>query len=217
MNIVAPSILAANFANLGADIEAIRCSGSTFVHFDVMDGNFVPNISFGLNVLRDVRKITDLVLDVHLMIDRPVRYVAEFCRAGADYVTIHTEADTPEHTLEALEQIIAIGKKAAISIIPGTPAVAVLPFLHLCSMVLVMTVEPGFGGQSFMMPMLAKMATIRQWIDEKQLDCLVEVDGGVNTETAALCAKHGANVFVAGSAFFKSTDKAAFVQTLQHL
>ncbi|MFI3312440.1 MAG: ribulose-phosphate 3-epimerase [Eubacteriales bacterium] len=217
MNIIAPSILAANFAVLGEDIAKIKKSGAEFVHFDVMDGNFVPNISFGLNVLSDVRKITDLVLDVHLMIDRPVRYVEEFCDAGADYVTIHVEADTAENTLKALELIRAKGKKAAVSVKPKTPASAVLPFLHLCDMVLIMTVEPGFGGQSFMEDMMAKVSEIRGYINESQPQCLLEVDGGVASATAPICVKSGANVLVAGSAFFKSADQTTFVETLINL
>lgn len=145
---VAPSILSADFAHLGRDIEALKKNGADYVHFDVMDGNFVPNLSFGLNVLEDVRRITDMVLDVHLMIDRPVRYVERFCRAGADIVTVHVEADTEANTLQALRPSAAAGSVQPSVSSPGRPAEAVLPFLELCSMVLVMTVEPGFGGQS---------------------------------------------------------------------
>lgn len=217
MNIVAPSILAANFANLGEDLKKIKTSGAEYVHFDVMDGNFVPNISFGLNVLADVRKVTDLVLDVHLMIERPIRYVEQFCDTGADIVTIHVEADTEANTLEALRMIRAKGKKSAVCVKPNTPATAVLPYLSLCDMVLVMTVEPGFGGQSFMEHMMAKVAEIRKYITDQGLDCRVEVDGGVALSTAPICVEHGADVLVAGSAFFKSEDPAQFTTTLMNL
>ena len=191
---VAPSILSANFNRLGQDIARCRETGADYLHFDVMDGIFVPNISFGLPVLESVRKETDMVLDVHLMIDRPVRYVERFCQAGADIVTVHVEADTEENTRKALERIRGCGKRAAVSVKPKTPAEAVLPFLELCSMVLVMTVEPGFGGQSFMADMMPKVTAIRRYITEKGLDCEVEVDGGVamDAEPAAFVeALHG--------------------------
>lgn len=214
---VAPSILSANFNRLGQDIARCRETGADYLHFDVMDGIFVPNISFGLPVLESVRKETDLVLDVHLMIDRPVRYVERFCQAGADIVTVHVEADTEENTRKALELIRGCGKRAAVSVKPKTPAEAVLPFLELCSMVLIMTVEPGFGGQSFMADMMPKVTAIRRYITEKGLDCEVEVDGGVALDTAKTCADAGANVLVTGSAFFKAAEPAAFVEALHGL
>lgn len=214
---VAPSILSANFNHLGADIAACRENGADYIHFDVMDGMFVPNISFGLPVLESVRKETDMVLDVHLMVERPIRYVERFCKAGADIVTVHVEADTEENTRKALEIIRGCGKRAAVCVKPATPAEAVLPFLELCSMVLVMTVEPGFGGQSFMGDMMPKVTAIRRYITEVGLDCEVEVDGGVAVDTAPICAAAGANVMVAGSAYFKAEDPAAFVKTLHGL
>ncbi len=217
MNKVAPSILSADFANLGRDIAAVEASGADYVHFDVMDGSFVPNISFGLPVLRDVRRVTGLPLDVHLMIDRPVRYVERFCDAGADIVTVHVEADTPENTRRALELIRAKGKRAALCLKPATEAAAAEPFLELCSLVLVMTVEPGFGGQSFMADMMPKVAEIRRRIEEKAPGCELEVDGGVSLETAPACAGAGADVFVAGSAFFRAENRTAFVSRLQGL
>ena len=149
------------------------------------------------------------------MIDRPLRYVDEFCKAGADILTIHEEADTPENTRKALEKIRANGVKAALSVKPKTPAEAVLPYLPLCSLILVMTVEPGFGGQSFMEDMMPKVQTIRGWIEKDGLDCELEVDGGVSEKTAKICTAAGANVLVAGSAYFKSPDKAAFVRALK--
>ena len=211
---VSPSILSADFADLGRDLAVVKASGAPYAHVDVMDGNFVPNISIGLCVLSSIRKVTDLVLDVHLMIERPVRYVERFCEAGADIVTVHVEADTQENTLEALRKIRACGKKAAVCVKPKTPAEAVLPFLDLCDLVLVMTVEPGFGGQSFMADMMPKVQAIRAWIDARNPACELEVDGGVNTETAKVCIAAGANVLVAGSAFFKAADKAAFVRAV---
>lgn len=214
---LAPSILSANFNHLGMDIENLKKNGADYVHFDVMDGNFVPNISFGLNVLEDVRRETDMVLDVHLMIDRPIRYVERFCKAGADIVTIHVEADTEENTRKALELIRACGKRAAVCVKPNTPAEAVLPFLPLCDMILVMTVEPGFGGQSFMENMMPKVRKIRQLIDTQKPGCELEVDGGVSLKTAPVCAENGANVFVAGSAYFKAADPAAFVTAIHAL
>ncbi|MGM9558253.1 MAG: ribulose-phosphate 3-epimerase [Oscillospiraceae bacterium] len=212
---VSPSILSADFVNLERDIRALTPAGADYVHIDVMDGNFVPNISIGIPVVAAIRGITDLTLDVHLMIDRPVRYVERFCKAGADILTIHIEADTMENTLEALRIIRACGVKAAISVKPKTPAEAVLPYLELCDLILVMTVEPGFGGQSFMADMMPKVAKIRSYIDEKNPACELEVDGGVNVQTAKICTSAGANVLVAGSAFFKAEDKAAFVKAVK--
>ena len=214
---LSPSILSADFSDLGRDIRALKENGAEYVHCDVMDGNFVPNISFGFPIIKDIRKVTDLVLDVHLMIDRPVRYVERFCEAGADIVTIHVEADTEENTRKALELIRACGKKAAISVKPKTPAEAILPFLPLCDLILVMTVEPGFGGQSFMADMMPKVRKIRSIIDEQHPGCELEVDGGVGLETGRVCAENGADVFVAGSAYFKAEDKAAFVRAIHNM
>ena len=212
---VSPSILSADFVNLERDIRALTPAGADYVHIDVMDGNFVPNISIGIPVVAAIRGITDLTLDVHLMIDRPVRYVERFCKAGADILTIHIEADTEDNTIEALKTIRACGVKAAISVKPKTPAEAVLPYLELCDLILVMTVEPGFGGQSFMADMMPKVTKIRSYIDERNPACELEVDGGVNAQTAKVCTDAGANVLVAGSAFFKAADKAAFVKTIK--
>ena len=210
---IAPSILSADFAHLARDIAAI--SSADYVHVDVMDGLFVPNISIGIPVVKSIRPTTTLPLDIHLMIDRPVRYAERFCQAGADIVTVHVEADTQENTLEALRIIRACGKKPAICVKPKTPAEAVLPFIGLVDLILVMTVEPGFGGQSFMADMMPKVQAIRAYIDEKNPGCELEVDGGVNAQTAKLCTAAGANVLVAGSAFFKAEDKAAFVQAVK--
>ena len=180
-----------------------------------MDGLFVPNISIGIPVVAAIRKITDLPLDVHLMIDRPIRYVERFCQVGADILTVHVEADTEENTLEALRKIKACGVRPAICVKPKTPAEAVLPYLDLCSLILVMTVEPGFGGQSFMADMMPKVQQIRKYIDERNPACELEVDGGVNEQTSRVCKDAGANVLVAGSAYFKAADKPAFVRAIQ--
>ena len=211
---LSPSILSADFANLARDVKVIVDAGSDMVHVDVMDGHFVPNISIGVPVVQSLRKATEGFLDVHLMIDRPIRYVERFCDAGADILTIHVEADTEENTLEALKMIKAKGVKPAICVKPKTPAEAVLPFIDLCDLILVMTVEPGFGGQSFMEDMMPKVAQIRQYINERKPDCELEVDGGVNTTTGKVCINAGANVLVAGSAYFKAEDPAAFVSAL---
>ena len=215
MNKISPSILSADFVNLERDIRALTPAGANYVHVDVMDGEFVPNISIGIPVVAAIRRITELPLDVHLMIDRPLRYVEQFCKAGADILTVHVEADTEENTLAALKKIKELGVRPAICVKPKTPAEAVLPYLELCSLILVMTVEPGFGGQSFMADMMPKVAKIRAFIDAKNPACELEVDGGVNEETAKLCKQAGANVLVAGSAYFKAADKAAFVRAIQ--
>ncbi len=212
---VAPSILSADFVNLERDVRALSCAGADYVHVDVMDGLFVPNITIGIPVVAAIRKITDLPLDVHLMIDRPIRYVDDFCKAGSDILTLHVEADTEENTLAALKRIRENGIKAAISVKPATPAQAVLPYLPYCDLILVMTVEPGFGGQSFMEDMMPKLKQIRAYIDEQNPSCELEVDGGINEKTAKLCQSNGANVFVAGSAYFKAADPANFVNAIK--
>lgn len=212
---VAPSILSADFVNLERDIRKLSETGVDYVHVDVMDGIFVPNITIGIPVVAAIRRITDLPLDVHLMIDRPLRYVEQFCKAGSDLLTVHIEADTEENTLEALKKIRANGVRAAVSIKPNTPAEAVLPFLPLCDLILMMTVEPGFGGQTFMEHLMPKLRQLRAYIDAQNPACELEVDGGVNEKTAMICRENGANVLVAGSAYFKAADPAAFVRALK--
>ena len=212
---IAPSILAADFANLARDIRNIEENGADFVHVDIMDGIFVPNISIGIPVVKAIRPVTSLPLDVHLMIDRPIRYVEEFVKAGADFVTIHVEADQPQNTLEALDKIHALGCKAGIVLKPKTPAEAAIPYLEKCDMVLVMTVEPGFGGQSFMADQMGKVAQLKEWMEDINPDCLIEVDGGVDSKTHVVCKEAGANVLVAGSAYFKAEDRAEFVKLVQ--
>ena len=212
---IAPSLLSADFVNLERDIHNIEENGADWVHVDVMDGLFVPNISIGIPVVQALRRVTDLPLDVHLMIERPIRYVEQFIRAGADWLTIHIEADQPQNTLEALDKIRALGCKAAVSLKPRTPAEAALPYLTKCDMVLVMTVEPGFGGQSFMADMMEKVRFLRTTLDRVNPECRIEVDGGVDAVTQAVCKQNGADVLVTGSAYFKAADRAAFVKTVQ--
>ena len=212
---IAPSILSADFANLERDIHNIEEMGADWVHVDVMDGIFVPNISIGIPVVKALRPVTDLPLDVHLMIDRPIRYIEEFVKAGADWLTIHVEADQPQNTLAALDKIRELGCKAAISLKPRTPAEVAIPYLEKCDMILVMTVEPGFGGQKFMADMMPKIKQLREWLDDINPDCVIEVDGGVDAVTHTVCKEAGAEVLVAGSAYFKAADRAAFVKTIQ--
>ena len=210
---ISPSILSADFANLERDIH--RISDADYVHVDVMDGVFVPNISIGIPVLKSIRKVTDMFLDVHLMITKPVRYVEEFCDAGADLVTVHVESDFPENIQAAIDKIHAKGKKAGVVLKPNTRAEAVLPFLDKCDIVLVMTVEPGFGGQKFMADMMPKVSAIRRYIDERNLDCELEVDGGVDAVTCKTCIEAGANVLVAGSAVYKAADIPTKIKELR--
>ena len=215
MAIIAPSILAADPVNLQRDLTMTGEMGAKWLHIDIMDGLFVPNISFGYDMVKAIRGFSDLVLDVHLMIDRPIRYVEHFCKAGADYLTIHVESDTPENTMAALEKIRSFGVRPGIVVKPKTPAEAIAPYLPYVDMVLVMTVEPGFGGQKFMADMMPKVRQLRQMLDAVNPDCHLEVDGGVNGENCQVCKEHGANVLVAGSAFYKAADKKEFVKILE--
>ena len=210
---IAPSILSADFANLQREIQ--RISTADYVHLDVMDGVFVPNITIGIPVVKSIRPTTQLPLDVHLMIVEPVRYVEQFCDAGADLVTVHLESDTPERIHEAIARIHGRGRRAGVVLKPGTPAEAVLPFLEEVEMVLVMTVEPGFGGQKFMADMMPKVTAIRRWIDERNHACELEVDGGVDPVTCRTCIDAGANVLVAGSAVYKADDIPARILELR--
>ena len=212
---LSPSILSADFANLERDIRNIAENGADWVHVDVMDGIFVPNISIGIPVVQALRPVTDLPLDVHLMIDRPIRYVEDFVKAGADWLTIHVEADQPQNILDTLDKIRDLGCKAAISLKPRTPAEVAIPYLEKCDMILVMTVEPGFGGQKFMADQMDKIRQLRKWLDDVNPECVIEVDGGVDAVTCEVCKQAGAEVLVAGSAYFKAADRAAFVKKIQ--
>ncbi len=214
MAIVAPSVLSADFANLRRELDDMKAAGITWVHVDIMDGHFVPNISIGVPVVECMRKVTDLTLDVHLMITQPIRFAETFCKAGADLVTVHLEADTPEKIHETLARIRAMGVKAGISIKPGTPAEALEPFLKEVDLILVMTVEPGFGGQKFMADMMPKLRTLRDRLQCVNPECLLEVDGGIDPITAPIVKENGANVLVSGSAYFRSDDKKSFIAAL---
>lgn len=208
--LVAPSILSADFANLEKEIKAVAAAGADWIHVDVMDGNFVPNITIGIPVVKSLKKVSPIPLDVHLMIERPERYIEEFIKAGSDYLTIHVESTADPAAV--LKRIRELGAKAGITLRPGTAVESVLPYLNLCDLILVMTVEPGFGGQSFMADQVAKISRLRAEITAKKLSCLIEVDGGINAETAKTC--HEADVFVAGSYVFGQDYRTA-VETLK--
>ena len=197
------------------DMDRVKADGAKWLHVDIMDGHFVPNLSFGYSWVKAMRKITDLTLDVHLMIDTPIKYAKEFCEAGSDYLTIHVEADTEENIHKTIDLIRSLGVKPGVVVKPKTPAEAVLPFLDKIDMVLVMTVEPGFGGQKFMADMMPKLKKLRQMINEVNPDCHLEVDGGVDLQTGEVCKENGADVLVAGSAFFGAADRPGFVKSIE--
>lgn len=210
---IAPSILSADFTHLGESLD--RIATADLVHFDVMDGCFVPNISFGLPVLQAVRSYTDATLDVHLMIDKPERYIDAFAKAGADLISVHLEADGPRGIRKALDAMERNGVKKAVALRPITSPKAILPYIEELDMVLVMTVEPGFGGQSFMMDQLDTICQVREIINRFNPNCDLEVDGGINDTTAPLAVEAGANVLVAGSAVFGDPDPADAIARLR--
>lgn len=210
---IAPSILSADFGHLARDIQ--RVSSADYLHVDVMDGAFVPNISLGIPVVQSIRKCTDMFLDVHLMVDKPVRYVEAFAKAGADLLSVHLEADHPTRIAEALKQMDQCGVKKAVALRPITSAKAILPYIEQLDMVLVMTVEPGFGGQAFMESQLDTIREVRAIIERYNPACELEVDGGIAPKTAPLVVEAGANVLVAGSAVYGKEDIPAAIQALR--
>ena len=211
--ITAPSILSADLCDLGKDIDRCKAAGCEYLHFDVMDGVFVPNISYGIPVLQSVRKHTDMFIDVHLMITEPARLIERFAEAGADNITFHAEA--AKDIKGTIDLIRKCGKKAGISVKPGTPVSDIYDYIPLVDMVLIMTVEPGFGGQGFIHSTLDKIAEVRRFVDEHGLNTDIEVDGGINDKTAPLVRSAGANVLVAGSYLFGAKDMKAAADKLR--
>lgn len=204
---IAPSILSADFSILGQEIHCVEQAGAEFIHVDVMDGHFVPNLTIGMPVVKSLRPVTQKILDVHLMIEKPERYIEDFIKAGSHFLTLHVESTSVLE--DSLKKIKQLGAKAGITLKPKTSIESIIPFLHLADLVLVMTVEPGFGGQSFMHDQVDKIKFLKKYRQENNLTFLIEVDGGINKETALICWQAGADILVAGSAVFKGEKSVA--------
>ncbi len=209
--IISPSILSADFVNLERDIKKVECAGAEWLHIDVMDGAFVPNITIGIPVVKSIRGVTDLVLDVHLMIEQPEKYIEDFANAGADIITVHYEA-TGVNTLDVINKIKSLGKKAGLSIKPNTRPEEIKEYIEFCDLILVMTVEPGFGGQKFIRDCAEKLPYIKALQNEKQY---LQVDGGINAETGIVCKDFGANSLVAGNYIFNSENIKERIDSLR--